>query len=83
MSRIRFAPIALFTTTNGLRSDRVTALEHDRTGQLWVGTANGLARFDGTNFVVLSGNLVPDIGPGHYDGRLMGNAKLMSASRPV
>ena len=76
-------PFTRYTTTNGLPDDYVTALERDHAGRLWVGTSRGLARLDGTNFVVLSGSLVPDIGPGHSDGRLMGNAKLVSASRPA
>jgi signal transduction histidine kinase/CheY-like chemotaxis protein/ligand-binding sensor domain-containing protein len=76
----RFTP---FTTTNGLPDDTVTALERDRAGQLWVGTTKGLVRLAGTNFVNCSGGVLPDLGPGHHDGRLMGNAKLVPAQRPA
>ena len=76
-------PFTIFTTTNGLPDNLVTALQRDRAGQLWVGTTNGLARLDGTNFVTYSGWIVPDIGPGHHDGRLMGDAKLVESRRPA
>jgi signal transduction histidine kinase/ligand-binding sensor domain-containing protein len=36
---------------NGLPSNEVTGLCIDRTGYLWVATATGLARFDGTRFI--------------------------------
>ncbi|MEN9001850.1 MAG: two-component regulator propeller domain-containing protein, partial [Flavobacteriales bacterium] len=39
------------TSANGLPSNMTTALIQDFRGYLWVGTENGLARFDGTNFV--------------------------------
>src|SRR5690606_23795106 len=37
----------------GLPSERVYALAQDTHGCLWVGTADGLARFDGSRFEVL------------------------------
>lgn len=39
-----------FTTVNGLSHNEVHALLRDRQGFLWVGTANGLNRFDGYSF---------------------------------
>ncbi|UOQ69734.1 ligand-binding sensor domain-containing protein [Hymenobacter volaticus] len=41
-----------FTTEQGLSRDEVTALAHDKRGFLWVGTLNGLNRFDGAQFKV-------------------------------
>ena len=39
-----------FTTDQGLASDYITAILKDRRGFLWVGTSNGLNRFDGLTF---------------------------------
>ena len=36
---------------NSLSQDTVTALHGDHAGNLWIGTADGLNRFDGRNFV--------------------------------
>src|SRR6185437_9049491 len=38
-------------TENNLPSSTVTSIEQTRDGYLWVGTYNGLARFDGARFV--------------------------------
>lgn len=43
-----------FTTQNGLDNDRVNAVFVDRNGIVWVGTANGISRFDGKRFVSIS-----------------------------
>ena len=40
----------LFTTANGLCNNTVTTLEIDSSGYIWIGTANGLSRFDGRRF---------------------------------
>ncbi len=40
------------TTGDGLPSDKVYALEQDRHGYLWIGTGDGVARFDGVEFLV-------------------------------
>ena len=40
-----------FSSANGLASDSVTALRVDPRGYLWVGTVDGLSRFDGERFV--------------------------------
>jgi signal transduction histidine kinase/ligand-binding sensor domain-containing protein len=45
-------PVRTFGTADGLPGDAVTALLEDSRGFLWVGTQTGLARFDGTTFVV-------------------------------
>jgi len=41
-----------WSTEDGLPHDSVFSLAQDRSGFLWVGTADGLARFDGYEFVV-------------------------------
>ncbi|MCF8245870.1 MAG: hypothetical protein K9J37_06820 [Saprospiraceae bacterium] len=41
-----------YTTDNGLSNDNITAIVKDKLGFLWVGTVNGLNRFDGRNFKV-------------------------------
>lgn len=54
---------------NGLPLATVTALAQDKTGYLWVGTQNGLARFDGHRFTLftheresgLAGNYIHDL----------------------
>ncbi|MBC7893089.1 MAG: hypothetical protein H7Y12_12805, partial [Sphingobacteriaceae bacterium] len=40
-----------FTTKNGLSYNLINCLFEDREGYVWVGTFNGLNRFDGTRFV--------------------------------
>jgi signal transduction histidine kinase/ligand-binding sensor domain-containing protein len=41
-----------WTADNGLPNSSVTAIAQTRDGYLWIGTYNGLARFDGVRFVV-------------------------------
>ena len=43
-----------YTQSNGLASSVVTALAQDSRGFLWIGTTNGLTRFDGNSFVSFS-----------------------------
>lgn len=43
--------IDVWSADNGLRSSSVTAIAQTPDGYLWVGTYNGLARFDGVSFV--------------------------------
>ena len=43
-------PHRRYTTADGLPTDTVTALLYDTRGFLWVGTDDGLARFDGDRF---------------------------------
>lgn len=42
----------VMTAANGLPSSQVYALAEDQTGYLWVGTLDGLARYDGVDFTV-------------------------------
>src|SRR5262245_29712885 len=41
-----------WTTADGLPENSVRAIVETRDGYLWLGTANGLARFDGVRFTV-------------------------------
>ena len=42
----------VWTTENGLPQNSVTALAQTSDGYLWIGTYQGLARFDGLRFTV-------------------------------
>ena len=56
-----------FTTDNGLSHESVTSITKDRDGFLWIGTANGLNRFDGVSFKVFLNNPNSDQSiPGNY-----------------
>ena len=44
-------PLRKYTTTDGLPSNAVNCVRRDSRGFLWFCTAEGLSRFDGTNFV--------------------------------
>lgn len=44
--------LRVWTTADGLPQNGVTALAGSRNGYLWVGTQEGLARFDGLSFTV-------------------------------
>src|ERR1700690_3040415 len=45
----------------GLPQNKVTAVVQTHDGYLWVGTYNGLARFDGVRFPVFDGNNPPEL----------------------
>lgn len=45
--------IQQFTTTQGLADNRVTAIYEDKAGIIWLGTGNGLSRYDGKSFRTL------------------------------
>jgi serine phosphatase RsbU (regulator of sigma subunit)/ligand-binding sensor domain-containing protein len=48
-----------FTKNDGLPSDEINAIMQDHLGYLWIGTNNGLSRYDGysfENFTVVKGN---------------------------
>ncbi|MCA9979176.1 MAG: hypothetical protein KDD89_00005, partial [Anaerolineales bacterium] len=56
------------TAEDGLPTNEITAFEQDQFGFMWVGTTNGLARFDGYNFTTyntgnseIGGNDIRDI----------------------
>jgi signal transduction histidine kinase/ligand-binding sensor domain-containing protein/DNA-binding NarL/FixJ family response regulator len=40
-----------FTEIDGLPRNITTCLEQDQYGYLWIGTSNGIARYDGKNFI--------------------------------
>jgi ligand-binding sensor domain-containing protein/signal transduction histidine kinase len=44
-------PIVTYTTSDGLAHDRIRCIVPDSQGFLWLCTADGLSRFDGTRFV--------------------------------
>src|SRR5579864_7441377 len=44
-------PIKIFTTADGLPTDRIGRVFSDFRGFLWLGTEDGLSRFDGTRFL--------------------------------
>ncbi len=44
-------PVRVFASPEGLSADNVTCLHQDGDGRLWIGTAVGLSRFDGSRFV--------------------------------
>lgn len=41
-----------YNRSDGLSDNRVTCIYKDRTGYMWIGTENGLNRFDGSRFTV-------------------------------
>ena len=45
----------------GLPQNKVTAVVQTRDGYLWLGTYNGLARFDGVRFTVFDDNNTPEL----------------------
>lgn len=47
-------PLRAFTVREGLPANNVRSLLQDSRGFLWVGTANGLARYDGVQFDVFN-----------------------------
>ena len=55
-------------TGDGLPSSTVTAVEQTPDGYLWVGTYNGLARFDGARFVTFDPVNTPALGQARVQG---------------
>jgi len=53
--------VDVFGTAQGLPSSAVLALTQTRDGYLWVGTLDGLARFDGVQFAVFDENNTPGL----------------------
>jgi ligand-binding sensor domain-containing protein len=43
-------PVRHYTVAEGLPHNSINAIYQDRRGYLWIGTAEGLARFDGQRF---------------------------------
>lgn len=54
--------IETWQTEQGLPQNTVTSMAQTRDGYLWVGTLNGLARFDGVRFKVVSAANTPELG---------------------
>ncbi len=50
-----------WTVADGLPNNVIRAIVQTRDGYLWVGTPEGLARFDGAHFVAYDRNLVPEL----------------------
>jgi ligand-binding sensor domain-containing protein len=50
----------LFTTRSGLTHNHILSLAQDGKGYLWVGTRNGLCRYDGQEFVAYNDLFAPD-----------------------
>jgi len=48
--------ITTYTTKDGISSNDINTIGQDSRGFLWIGTDNGLDRFDGNNFTVFSHN---------------------------
>ena len=59
---------------DGLPQVSVLALHQDRDGYLWIGTEEGLARFDGVRFEVFDRNTTPEIASSHI-GALAGDGE--------
>src|SRR4026209_1355719 len=56
-----------FTTDNGLSHESIISITKDKDGFIWLGTANGLNRFDGISFKVFQNNPNNDQSiPGNY-----------------
>jgi len=60
--------IDLWTSDNGLPDSSVTAIAQTPDGYLWVGTYNGLARFDGVRFVDFDPFNTPELKNARVDG---------------
>ena len=46
--------VRTFTTDDGLPSSQIWSLAQDGTGYVWIGTENGITRYDGSGFVSFS-----------------------------
>ena len=53
--------IDTWQTEQGLPQDSVTAIVHTRDGYLWLGTYNGLVRFDGVRFKIFNTGNTPEL----------------------
>ena len=54
--------VDVWTSENGLPDSSVTSIAQTPEGYLWVGTYNGLARFDGVRFTVYDPANTPELG---------------------
>jgi diguanylate cyclase (GGDEF)-like protein len=60
--------IDVWQTEQGLPLNTVQTMYQSRTGYLWVGTAGGLARFDGIRFTTFESSAVPELVSGPIFG---------------
>ena len=51
----------VWQTQDGLPNNAVTAIVQTRDGYLWLATYDGLARFDGVNFVIFDNSNTPEM----------------------
>ena len=56
--------VRVWQTDDGLPQNSVYAIAQTPNGYLWVGTREGLARFDGVRFVTLGENAPPELSHG-------------------
>src|SRR5580765_8274938 len=59
--RTREHLIDVWTAEKGLRSSSVTSIAQTPDGYLWLGTYNGLMRFDGEQFVTFDPDNTPEL----------------------
>ncbi len=64
-------------TEEGLPRNTITALAQDRQGYLWLGTPNGLIRFDGVRFVALEGQVSAALAQGAVQSLLCDDAGVL------
>ncbi|MCP5103112.1 MAG: hypothetical protein GY950_07030, partial [bacterium] len=50
-----------YTTEDGLPQDTMTAIEQSSDGYLWLGTYEGLVRFDGIHFTIFNKANTPEM----------------------
>src|SRR5208282_2882574 len=60
--------IDVWDTEDGLPNSTVTAVAQTPDGYLWVGTYDGLARFDGVRFVTFDPVNTPELGHARIQG---------------
>lgn len=57
--RVTQYAVNVWKSERGLPNSSVLAIVQDRSGFLWLGTAEGLVRFDGSNFVIFNSGNTP------------------------
>lgn len=58
-----------WTVEQGLPANKIRSLFQTRDGFLWIGTVNGLARFDGVRFTPFTATNCPELAENGQDGR--------------